>query len=65
MLSLMVVVTQLRLPHVDSGEAQHSHHVADPPWRGQVYHLVPEAPFFKRMQTGPKAFLEPLSISRL
>ena len=35
----------------------------NPPWRGYVYRLVPEAPLFRRMPMGPEAFLEPPSVS--
>ena len=64
--------SRLRLPDAGAGEAQHLHCTAHtdilepqggrPPklslQRGCIYHLALEAPLFKGMSTGLKAFLE-------
>ena len=60
--------TRSRLPDVSAGEAQHSHHAADPPRAsggcppdsnpprgGKVYRLEPVAALSRRMLTGPEA----------
>ena len=39
--------------------------ISNPPWKHKIYSLAPEAPLFKRMPTGPKAFLELLGVSGL
>ena len=38
---------------------------SNPPWKGWIYYMAPEAPLFRGMPTGPEAFLEPLGASGL
>ena len=71
--------TRSRLPDVGVGEAQHSHHSADPPRaagsrppgsnsprRGLVYRLALEAPIFRWIPTRPDFFfLVAQGVSRL
>ena len=35
----------------------------NPPWWGKVIHLAPEVSFFRRIPTGPEAFLEMSGVS--
>ena len=38
---------------------------SNPAWRCYVYRLVPEAPLFREMPTGPEAFLETAGVPEL